>query len=568
MPKIFSGLSGMSPLYWESVKTDYALSDLDLHPRSEHMPSATFSQPIFVKKVAGLALVSLFSIFASAHPSAAQDDVSDVISKSEQSVVGIVVKTAKGEALGSGFLVKSSGILVTNVHVMAEATSAECVFEDGRKVSIKGTYYFDPARDICIAQVDGDGFQPISIASSLPRKGEQVIALGCPQGLTFSATRGIVSAIRQQEEFRQMVGRPKMEGTWIQIDAAISGGNSGGPLINARGEVVGMSTLASTGNAQNLNFGISNQDISEAIAKADNAPLINLQSGIGRVDMAEHRPDSKRSLIQKGEIPKAALEDYIARGRREYKELVKDLRKEASEAKKKLETMRKGESRIPANTNASVVVQIHRDVEKYFFRDESTKRTEVSRQQSYVSSLDQIVKQIPVQSKSDPDDEAMMALLFHAGPWLDPRNVNKIGFMRGAVSLTAFNEHEAVVSFNETPFLMWMDSTAGLSEGETIKPAPVFVVGTQTLKFPDGRQQAVTVLSTVTEKELRAAIFGETKLANSEFRTWTDTTGKFSIDAKLVEISGSEVVLEGRDGKRKPVPIGKLSKEDLRFLGK
>ncbi|MFN9435524.1 MAG: trypsin-like peptidase domain-containing protein [Planctomycetota bacterium] len=532
------------------------------------MTSVSHSRTTSQKRLAWLVFCTLVSMLVTGPFLKAQDDLSEVISKSEKSVVGIQVKSAKGERLGSGFVVKQSGVLVTNVHVLSEATSAMCVFENGIQVPIKGTYHIDAARDICIAKIDGEGFPPIAIASGLPRKGEQVIALGCPQGLSFSASRGIVSAIRPQEEFRDMVGRPKAEGTWIQVDAALSGGNSGGPLINARGEVVGMSTLASSGNAQNLNFGISNQDISEAIAKAENAPLVDLQSGIGRVDMADNRPESKRSLIQKGEIPKAALEDYIARGRREYRELVKDLRKEASEAKKKLETMRKGESRIPANTNASVVVQIHRDVEKYFFRDESTKRTEVSKQQSYVSSLDQIVKQIPVQPKTEPDDDAIMALLSHAGPWLDPRDVNKVGFLRGAVSLTAFNEHEAVVLLNGSPFLMWMDSTAGLSEGEAIKPAPVFVVGTQTIKLSDGRQQAVTVLNTVTEKELRSAIFGESKVATSEFRTWTDATGKFSMDAKLVEISGPEVVLEGQDGKRKRVPIGKLSKEDLRFLGK
>jgi S1-C subfamily serine protease len=496
----------------------------------------------------------------------AQENLSDIISKAEQSVVGIMVKSAKGNSIGSGFVVRSDGMLVTNVHVLSEATSAVAVFEDGRQLPIKGTYLIDPARDICIAKIEGvNGFQTISVAFGLPRKGEQVIALGCPQGLTFSATRGIVSAIRQQDEFRQMVGRPNVEGTWIQVDAAISGGNSGGPLINANGEVVGMSTLGSVGDAQNLNFGISSQDISSAIAKAEGRPLVDLQSGIGRVEMAETEPEAKQNIIPKGEIPKAALNDYIARGRSEYKELAKDIRKEAVDARKKLDAMKKGEDRIYANTTASVVIQVNRfGDKKYFFRNESIKRSEVSKQQGYTSALERVRSQL----KPEPDDDSLLALLLHGGPWLDPRNVNTIGFMRGAIALAAFNDHDAVILFNDTPFLLWMNSTAGLSEGEAIPPSPVFVMGTKTLRLPDGRTQAVTILNTVTESELRPAIFGEAQVMNSDFRTWTDTTGKFSIEAKLIEVDLSDVVLETRDGSTKRVPVEKLSKQDRRFIGK
>jgi S1-C subfamily serine protease len=495
----------------------------------------------------------------------AQEDLIDVISKAEKSVVGIMVKSAKGASIGSGFIVKSEGVVVTNVHVLSEATSAIAVFDDGRRLPIKGTYLIDPSRDICVAKIDGESFQAISIAFSLPRKGEQVVALGCPQGLTFSATRGIVSAIREQDEFRKMVGRPRVEGTWIQVDAAISGGNSGGPLINARGEVVGMSTLGSVGDAQNLNFGISSQDISNAIAKAEGMPLVDLQSGIGRVEMAETQPETKQNVIPKGEIPKRALDDYIARCRREYKDLLKELRKETSDAKKKLDLMKKGDDRIQSHPTASVVITVNRfGDKKYSFRNDAVKKSEVRKQQAYVSDLDQVRTQL----KPEPDNDSVLAMTLNGGPWLDTRSVNSIGFMRGAIALAAFNDHDAVIMLDNTPYLLWMDSTAGLSEGEAIAPSPVYVVGTKTLRLPDGLTQAVTILNTVTEAEIRQAIFGDAKAATSEFRTWADTSGKFSIEARLTEIAGSEVVLETRDGKTKRVPIEKLSTQDRRFLGK
>ena len=72
----------------------------------------------------------------------------------------------------------------------------------------------------------------------------------------------------------------------------------------------------------------------------------------------------------------------------------------------------------------------------------------------------------------------------------------------------------------------------------------------------------------MTESELRPAIFGEAQVMNSDFRTWTDTTGKFSIEAKLIEVDLSDVVLETRDGSTKRVPVEKLSKQDRRFIGK
>ncbi len=511
-----------------------------------------------------LALFMFFSMAVRLSDLAAQDDLSDVITRSERSVVRIDVKGAKGGGIGSGFVVSADGVLVTNVHVLSEATSAVAVFEDGRQYPIKGTYVIDAPRDICIAKIDGNNFQQIAVAPTLPRKGEQVIALGCPHGLSFSATRGIVSAIRQRDEFRRMVGRSKAEGTWIQVDAAISGGNSGGPLINSRGEVVAMSTLGSTGEAQNLNFGISNEDISAAIAKAKTAPLVDLQSGVGKVEMAEVSPEGGENIVPRGEIPRSALDDYIARGRSDYRELAKDLRNEVTEARKKLETMRKGEARIPLNTQASVVIQVSKYGERYFFRDESVKRAKISEQQSYVSELDRVRLQL----KAAADDESVLALLLHGGPWLDPRNVNKIGFMRDAVVLAAFNDHDVIVLYNDTPYLLWVNSTAGLSSGEVIQPTPVFVAGTKTLRVPGAGSQAVTILNTVTESELRTAMFGESTLVNTDFRIWNDNTGKFSIDAKLIEISGAEVVLEGRDGNTMRVPIEKLSKEDRRSIGK
>ncbi len=515
-----------------------------------------------------LAVLMFLSLTAmSGHHSmvSGQDDLADVITRSERSVVRIEVDGLGGAALGSGFVVGADGLMVTNVHVMAGASKAIAKFADGRSHEITGTYVIDVNRDICVARLAGSGFDPIILADALPRKGEQVVALGSPRGLSFSATRGIVSAIREQNEFREMVGRPKIEGTWVQIDAAISGGNSGGPLINSRGEVVAMSTLGSAGDAQNLNFGISVDDIRVAVDKAKQSRIVDLRTGVGRIEMAEVSPEATESMITRGEIPVHALEDYIERGRLEYRELAKDLRTGLTREKKVLDWMRSGETYIPPGASRSeVAVERFPRIDRYYFRNESVKRRRVAEQQSLVSRLERVKNQLG----READDESLFALLMNGGPWLDPRGLHKIGYMYEGIVLHAFNEHDVIVIYNELPYLMWVKSTAGLSTGQKISPTPVYVAGTETMAIPGVGSQSVTILNSVTETEIREAIFGKSSVSHSsdEFRTWTDSTGQYTIEAKLVEVNGSQVVLEKPDGTTVKLLIEKLSLADQRHI--
>jgi hypothetical protein len=116
---------------------------------------------------------------------------------------------------------------------------------------------------------------PLCLADNLPEKGERVVAFGTPEGLSFSATEGIVSATRTASE----VGRSFLashgvdlvaavgydpNSSWIQSSAPISHGNSGGPLVNMRGEVVGVNTLLNA-NGQNICFAVSSAEIKRLV---------------------------------------------------------------------------------------------------------------------------------------------------------------------------------------------------------------------------------------------------------------------------------------------------------------
>ncbi len=515
-------------------------------------------------------------------------DLSDVINRAEKSVIRIEVAGTGGDALGSGFVVSETGVFVTNVHVMSGASRAMAHFEDGRAFEISGTYLIDVPRDICIGQLKsspGLKFEPITVSDKVPRKGEQIVALGCPQGLSFSATRGIISAIRERDEFREMVGRPKMEGTWIQVDAAVSGGNSGGPMINSVGEVVAMSTLASRGDAQNLNFGVSASDIREALSKINPAELTALPEGIGKLELAEVSPETSETFIGRSEIPTQALQEYIDQGRQNYRDLVRDLRRYATETKKTYDLMRKGEPFIPsaagANPNTEYVFYKDRKQEKYFFRSEATKKIRVAEKQSLMTVLNEVASKLG----REPDNDSLYQLLTHGGPFLDPRRANKVGFMRDATVIHAYNEHDVAVVYDDLPYLLWVKSTAGLAAGQTIAPCMVYVAGTKTVEIPGKTPRSITVLNTVTETELHEAIFGSTNnsIATSsddvhrshndsvesqskEYRIWTDNTGRFSIEAVLVESKGGNVRLRKRDGSEVSLPIEKLSVADRKLV--
>ncbi len=162
---------------------------------------------------------------------------------------------ARGE--GSGFVWDTKGRIVTNNHVVENATDVTVEFADGTTVPAKvlGT---DPDADLAVIQVDlpADRLKPLPLGDSDALKpGQLAIALGNPFGQEFSMTSGIISA----------VGRTIKSGTSpfsipevIQTDAAINPGNSGGPLLNRNGEVVGINTmiLSKSGSSSGIGFAV------------------------------------------------------------------------------------------------------------------------------------------------------------------------------------------------------------------------------------------------------------------------------------------------------------------------
>lgn len=162
-----------------------------------------------------------------------------------------IMRQRPQEALGSGFFIDAEGTLITNNHVVDGASSVQVTLNDGtqRRARVLGT---DAKTDIAVLKVEGGGtFRPVQWGDSDSlRVGESVFAVGSPFGLGNSVTSGILSA-----RGRELGAGPYDD--FLQVDAAINSGNSGGPLFDAAGRVVGVNTAIYSPNGGNVGIGFA-----------------------------------------------------------------------------------------------------------------------------------------------------------------------------------------------------------------------------------------------------------------------------------------------------------------------
>jgi serine protease Do len=178
---------------------------------------------------------------------------------------------------GSGVILDAEGYIVTNAHVVAGAERIQVVLhgvatDDGPLASVAAesghtvdAAVVETARDIDLAllKIDAPGLRALPIADyEKVRQGELVFAFGSPEGLRNSVTMGVVSAVARQTD-------PDSPNVYIQTDAAINPGSSGGPLVNIDGELVGLNTfiLSTSGGSQGLGFAIPSATVASAAAE-------------------------------------------------------------------------------------------------------------------------------------------------------------------------------------------------------------------------------------------------------------------------------------------------------------
>ena len=206
-----------------------------------------------------------------------QMTAAEVYAKNVNSTVGITTQvttnywgyTTQSAASGSGFIYSSDGYILTNFHVIESASSIKVTLYDGTSYDAKLVGY-DESNDIAVLKIDAENLTPVTIGDSDNLNvGDSVIAIGNPLGeLTFSLTSGAVSALDREVTMSNNVTM-----NLIQTDCAINSGNSGGPLFNSHGEVIGIVSAkyssgsnSSSASVEGLGFAIPMDDVANMVS--------------------------------------------------------------------------------------------------------------------------------------------------------------------------------------------------------------------------------------------------------------------------------------------------------------
>jgi len=263
------------------------------------------------------------------------DRIPDIVRRVQPSVVTIIT----GQGLGSGVVWSREGIIVTDQHVIEGSSRVQVAFADGRRVAgtVKAA---DQVTDLAIVQAQRSGLPPATFQPKLPQVGELAIAIGSPLGFENTVTAGIISGLH-----REIPGSGQQTQSLVdlvQTDAPISPGNSGGALVNAAGQVVGINEafippqqgavsigfaipaatvvdvvgqLLRNGRAQHAFLGIQPGDLTPQIAQqlgvrqSTGVVVLDVVRG-GPADKAGMRPGDVITALDGKQV--ATVEDFLA----------------------------------------------------------------------------------------------------------------------------------------------------------------------------------------------------------------------------------------------------------------
>ena len=237
--------------------------------------------------------------------------------------------------IGSGIIISPDGYIVTNDHVVDSATETKVTLNDRRVFPAK-LVGVDKLNDLAVIKIDAKNLTSVAWGDSTKlRPGQTVLAFGSPFGyFQFSVTRGIVSALNRPNPYSD---DPRKPGDFIQTDAAINQGNSGGPLVNAHGELVGINTfiISNNGSFAGAGFAIPSQIVkasAESIIKdgtvhhgylgismndvtPENSSFFNLPDATGAI-ISQVTPDSpaSRAGLKSGDVLRELNGNKIVNG--------------------------------------------------------------------------------------------------------------------------------------------------------------------------------------------------------------------------------------------------------------
>jgi S1-C subfamily serine protease len=268
----------------------------------------------------GADAASADAAFPSSTPAPATGGVVAVVKQVMPAVVNVVSTTTSGKGEGTGFVVRSDGIVVTNFHVVEGATRVTVLSSADRPARYTARVIGgDPDADVAVLKVDATGLATVPMGrSSALQLGQPVVAIGYALGLQGgpSVTTGVVSSLTRKitvpdQNCSTCSNGQRVYGNVVQTDAAINPGNSGGPLVNLAGQVVGINTAGvSAGNAENVGFAIQIDSARPIITQAADHPQAPVAyMGVSSVDASnpqiqfELNPAVDRGAAVVGVVP-------------------------------------------------------------------------------------------------------------------------------------------------------------------------------------------------------------------------------------------------------------------------
>jgi hypothetical protein len=475
-----------------------------------------------------LALVAAGGVVVGAEE---KEGLAKLVAEVDPSVVTIAISN---RSLGSGFVVDAQGVVLTNYHVIEGAKEAAVVFPDKTTIKVEGFFAIDPKKDLALLKIQPGqkSLTPLAVAQQPPAKGEKVYAFGAPMGLSGSVSEGIVAALRPGEEVRDTLKKLAnrdiyaeilgydLEAQWLQTTAPISPGNSGGPLVNGRGEVVGINTWVHA-LGQNLNFALSAVHVKPMIAAAGTVvhPLTELP-----------KPRPEREEGPKGDGKKTlALWNQLI-------DLKIDLNKKMAAQDRKLKE------------NAIQVGIPVRGIQGKLNKMASARREQGKAHSAYASEI----KTFELEGV-DPEFAAMAII--------ESDLAQRIAVVyQDFATVIAANSGEGAAVGEHNIRVLNSRMTSLRTAQDVVR---VNLAKRYGLKFPSFE----TVLKEGKAETAETEKEGADAPDLSAPRLWTDRSGNFQVRAKYVGRDEDKIKLEKADGTVIRVPLDRLSDADQKFLG-
>jgi hypothetical protein len=507
---------------------------------------------------------SAFCVAGETSKDAAPKDLSALVAQVDPCVVTI---SLSNHSEGSGFLVEKSGLIVTNYHVIEGAESATVTFPNKKSYPVEGYVAINQSKDLALLRIhfegDGEEHPILRLSDSPPSKGERVYAFGAPMGLSGSVSDGIVAAVRDgkdvsdtltkithQDVYGKILGYD-LDAEWIQITAPISPGNSGGPLVNARGDVIGVNTWVCI-VGQNLNFSLSVKHLYEFVAHAGNEvhQLASLPPARhNRETLTRGDPDKtlamwkqlnrlKNKMIEKTAVSEQKFIKIVPIDPRNYMRGKNDRDKRKATV---FTEFKKAYSAYAAEVRELDTTGVDAEVLAL-----SVAEAEVA--QRICETCDQFVAELTSRSAHSNAEENITMLVF--------REISSaVRSHRDFLRIRLEQKYERRFPTLEQTAKEIEEKDGAVADGKPNKSSEV-----------SGSDSKISKTADVAASSTPEKTSGKTD-PNASLRTWSDRTGRFQIQAKFLGLEAGKAKLEKADGTIVRVPIDSLSEADQRFIG-